>query len=211
MKARILGGRAWRANAYALLVVPAMAVLVGLMGVTSGPLLSLREARLRYGVAERDLSLLREQALRLSELRQGADPERLRAEAARLDGLLPARLEPLDAFTVLRLAAGASGLVLDAIELGATHDLRGVIDGETVYLQGARISLEAEPAALALFVNAVRAAGFPALVLELSMARGSSLRPTFQSVLHLGLLHRGPCSPPSPAASPDEALPTSHR
>ncbi len=206
MKERIQGGRSWQANAYALLVVPAVAVLLGLMGVTSGPLLSVREARLRYGLAEHDLAQLHDLTLRLSELRRGADPERLRAEAARLDGLLPTRLEALDVFTVLRLAAATSGLALDAIELGASHDLAAEIDGQTVYLQDARISTEADPATLTRFVGDVRAAGFPAVVLELSMARGSTRRSTFQSILHLGLLHRGPPAPPVPGAAGVEDL-----
>lgn len=209
MRARVEGGRSWQANAYALLVLPAVAVLLGLTGVTSGPLLSVRDARLRYGLAEQELERLRAHALQLVELRRVADPGALRTEAARLDGLLPERLEPLDVFTVLRLAAAAVGLGLDAIELGVRYDLAAEVHGETVYMQGVRVTAEAEPAVLVSFVDAVRTAGFPTAVLELSMARVSTRRPAFQTVLHLGLLHRGPPAPPSPGARAAEELVTS--
>lgn len=204
MKSRLEGGRTWQPGTRAILVLPAFAVVLGLMGVTSGPLLAVREARQRFGAAEQDLEHFHGQAMRLSELRRLVDSTRVAEEVRLLDGFLPAQLEPLDVFTLLRLAARSSGLELEAIELGPLYDLLSVIDGETVYMQDVRISAPTHAPTLIRFLNMLREAGFPTVALELSLVRKNARQPTFQALLHLGLLHRGPPPPSAPGAASTE-------
>ena len=197
MSARVEGGRSLRVSTAAALVLPAVVMLLGVVGATTGPLLEVRGSRARFHAAEEMLAGYHAERARLIELRKSVDPERVDELAAELDAMLPAGMEPVDAHALLRLAARATGFALDSIEIGPLYDLVAVVDGETVYMQDVRVSGEDDLVGVVRYVHALRQHGFPTVVTDLTLSRPDTRSERFSAQLHLGLLHRG--APPPPA------------
>ena len=204
MSARVEAGRGWQPGAAGAYIAPAVLVLMGLLGVTTGPLLDVRDARQGFDAAEERLEEFRLEQARLAELKLWVDPERVEALTRELDQLLPADLAPLEVFTLVRLAAQATGLALEAVDLGPVYDLVAEIDGETIYMQEVRVSAQDHPVALMRFLRALREGGYPTAVLELTLARQSPASETFQARFSIGLLYRGAPPPPLAAGAFDD-------
>lgn len=209
MSARVEGGRRRQASATAALVLPAALASMALMGVTSGPLLGVNEAHRGFQAAEELLAEFRLEESRLEALRRRVDLEAVEQRARELDGILPPGLEPLDAFTLLRLAARVSGLALESVDVGTLYDLVAVVDGRTVYMQDARVVAVDDPTALVRFLQALREGGYPVVVHDLSLARRARGSPEFQARMGLGLLFLAPPPGASPAPIGDPAPRTS--
>jgi hypothetical protein len=153
----------------ALIAVAALGLALSGVGVVAPPFLELEDARAERGAARRraDRARERDRERRLTL----AQAPRLRGAAEVLDGLFPSGVEELDLYGAVRVAAEASDVTLESVEVSELRDpeLPGL--DESVAMREVALRGRGRLDGLGRLLRGLRGLGFPSAVLDVSTAR----------------------------------------
>lgn len=109
--------------------------------------------------------------------------------------LIPANVDHVRAFGLMRLAAESTGVDLENIQPGTVQDLEVGLEDETVERHAFDLQGEGRLDQIVAFLAQVRAAGYPGDVRSCAFARSGHGSERFQFQLDLGLFRRAPAAP----------------
>ena len=196
--------RRGRARRSGLLLLPAVATIVGLAGVTAKPALDLRAARGTVEAARENLGRLELERARRDAVRAAGGQERIEAAIAELDGQLPRGVTELDVHTAVRVAAELNGLVLDRLSVGELLDPGLPRASDVVLARSVHVAGRGGADAFFATLATLDALGVPVSVLEVSLARRPDSA-SFEITSTLGLYERRPDDGGAIEADQDQA------
>lgn len=182
----------------ALVVLPALACVFALGGVTARPALDMRAAHDAHRVAEERLERFREQSALDRRYIADGRIEELRAGLARVRALLPPRSSAVDVHAMVRLAAARAGFVLTTLSVGDQSELGLECDRDRIVQREVCLGGRASAGAIPAFVARLRSLGQPCAVLEATLTRESARDVAFDVHMCLGLFETAPLPPSFP-------------